>query len=101
MDHSKPSSGYIYGSHGYIFIPDFYKAREIYVYVGDQEKHIELPPIGDGFEEEIIEATQCIKAGKAESSALPPSVSIELMELTDNIRKTIGVIYPFENRYQK
>ena len=97
MDHSKDSSGYIYGSEGSIFMPNFYKAREFYVYKGDEVRHISLPPIGEGFEEEIIEVGKCIKEGKAESDSLPLSVSIEILELSDTIRKTLGVIYPFEN----
>lgn len=97
MDHSKPASAYIFGSDGNIFIPDFYKARELYLRRGEEENHIELPPLGDGFEEEIIEVCQCIKEGKTESDSLPHSVSLELLKLTDTIRKQIGVIYPFEN----
>ena len=96
MDHGKPSSGYIFGSNGYIFLPNFYKARELFICKNGEETRIDLPPIGDGFEEEIYEACQCIKDGKIESIGLPHSVSIELMELTDTIRKMIGVVYPFE-----
>ena len=55
-----------------------------------------MKPIGDGFEEEIIEVCRCISEGRTESETLPLSVSIELMELTDTVRRTVGVIYPFE-----
>lgn len=96
MDHGKPSSGYIFGSKGYIFLPNFYKARELFVCKNGEETRIDLPPIGDGFEEEIIEVCNCICDGKTESDTLPHRVSIELMKLTDTIRKQIGVIYPFE-----
>ena len=97
MDHSKESSGYIYGSEGSIFMPNFYKAREFYLRKGDEVRHISLAPIGEGFEEEIIEVGKCITNGKTESDTLPLSVSIEILELADTIRKAIGVIYPFEN----
>ena len=96
MDHQRPFSAYIYGSEGSIFIPDFYKASEFYIRKGDEERHIEMKPIGDGFEEEIIEVCRCISEGRTESETLPLSVSIELMELTDTVRRTVGVIYPFE-----
>ena len=78
-------------------MPNFYKAREFYVYKGDEVRHISLAPVGEGFEEEIIEVGRCIKEGKTESDTLPLSVSIEILELSDTIRKTMGVIYPFEN----
>ena len=96
MDHSKPSSAYIYGSEGNIIIPEFYKAREFFICKGGEERRVEMKPIGDGFEEEIIEASRCIETGKTESDTLPLSVSIELMEMTDRIRRLIGVVYPFE-----
>ena len=96
MDHGKPSSGYIFGSKGYIFLPNFYKAREFFICKNGEETRIDLPPIGDGFEEEIIEVCECIRDGKTESGTLPHRVSIELMKLTDTVRKQIGVIYPFE-----
>lgn len=96
MDHSKPDSAYIFGSDGSIFIPHFYKASELYLRRGEEETRIEMKPLGDGFEEEIIEVCRCITDGRTESRTLPHSVSIELMELTDTIRKMIGVIYPFE-----
>ena len=96
MDHGKPSNGYIFGSRGYIYLPNFYKARELFICKNGEEARIDLPPIGDGFEEEIIEVCGCIRGGKTESDTLPHRVSIELMRLTDTIRKQIGVIYPFE-----
>ena len=96
MDHSKQSSGYIYGNLGYIFLPNFYKAREFYICKNGEERRVKMPPIGDGFEEEIIEVCRCVAEGKTESDTLPPSVTIEMMELMDAIRKQIGVVYPFE-----
>ena len=96
MDHSKPASAYIYGTKGSIFIPNFYKASEFYLCNGEAERRIEIKPLGDGFEEEIYEACRCISEGRTESDVLPLSVSIELMKLTDTVRKIIGVVYPFE-----
>ena len=55
-----------------------------------------MPPIGDGFEEEIIEVCRCINEGRIESETLPTSVTVEMMELMDAVRKQIGVVYPFE-----
>lgn len=96
MDHSKPFSAYVYGSRGHIFLPDFYKARKLYVCKDGEERCIEAAPLGDGFEEEIIETCRCIREGKTESDILPLSVSIELLELADTVRSRLGISYPFE-----
>ena len=92
----KPESAYIYGTKGRIYLPHFYGAKELHVTVDGEDKHIVKPGIGDGFEEEIYEACNCIMAGKLESDVLPLSESIAIIRQMDRIRKQIGVRYPFE-----
>lgn len=92
----KPADGYIYGTKGYIKVPDFYGAKELFVNVGGVEKHISKPSIGDGFEEEIIEACTCICKGKLQSDVMPMSETLKIMELMDLIRGQIGIKYPFD-----
>lgn len=93
----KPEDGYIYGSKGYIYLPCFYGAQELYVHVGtDTPRHMEKPSIGDGFEEEIMEACACIRAGKTESDIHPMRQSIKILEQMDAIRAQIGLRYPLE-----
>ena len=93
----KPESAYIYGSKGYIFIPDFYKATEFFVRCeGKKEKHFVNKCIGDGFEEEIIEACMCINENKLESDVVPHCDTIKIMEQMDKIRGIIGLKYPFD-----
>lgn len=92
----KPETAYIYGSKGYIYIPEFYGAKELFVSIGNELKHIVKKSIGDGFEEEIIEASECILKGKLQSDILPFEDSIAILEQMDNIRAQIGIKYPFE-----
>ena len=92
----KPADGYIYGTKGYIKLPDFYGAKELFVYSNGQEKHISKPGIGDGFEEEIIESCKCICAGKLQSDIMPADVTLKIMEQMDYIRSQIGLKYPFD-----
>ena len=63
---------------------------------GNEERHVSKPSIGDGFEEEIIEACQCIRSGKTQSDIMPMSESIRILEQMDYIRKQIGLKYPFD-----
>ncbi len=93
----KPEDGYIYGSKGYIHLPCFYGANELYVHVGnDAPRHIKKPSIGNGFEEEIMEVCACIRAGKTQSDVHPMSQSIKILKQMDAIRAQIGLRYPLE-----
>ena len=92
----KPWTGYIYGTKGYITVPQFFGAQEIIVNVNDQERRISRPSIGDGFEEEIMEVCNCLRSGKTQSDIMPMSESIKIMQQMDNIRNQIGLKYPFD-----
>ena len=92
----KPIMGYIYGTKGYIELPQFFCANEIVVDVNNKKTHILKPYMGNGFEEEIIEACNCIRSGKIQSDIMSMSESIRILEQMDYIRQQIGLKYPFE-----
>lgn len=93
----KPETAYIYGTKGQIYLPCFYGAQELFVTVGKETTHIVKDYIGNGFEEEIIEACECIANGKLQSDIMPMDDSIIMMRQMDAIRQQIGIRYPFEN----
>ena len=95
-DVPKPSTGFVYGSNGYIEFPSFYDAQEFILHTGDTTKQVRLPSLGDGFEEEILEVCQCIREGKTESQVLPLNKTIKMLEQMDEVRRQIGVSYPFD-----
>ena len=92
----KPETAYIYGTKGHIYLPNFYGAQEIFVAVGGDARYIEKSSIGEGFEEEIIEVCDCIRAGKLQSDILPLDESIAILKIMDESRKQIDVKYPFD-----
>jgi predicted dehydrogenase len=51
---------------------------------------------GHGLREEAAEFARIVRSGQIESPLMPHSVSIELMEMMDDIRAQIGVKYPQE-----
>ena len=93
----KPETAYIYGTKGHIYLPCFYGAQELFVTVGKHTEHIVKEYIGNGFEEEIIEVCRCIAEGKLQSDIMPMEESITMMQQMDEIRRQIGIRYPFEN----
>ena len=92
----KPATAYIYGTDGYLEIPNFFGATELILHKNGEVTHIEKPYLGNGFEEEIIEVCDCIRLGKQQSDVMPVIKSIQIMEQMDEIRRQIGLQYPFE-----
>ena len=92
----KPETGYIYGTKGYIAVPTFYGAQEVIVSTADGERVVSKPSIGEGFEEEIIEASCCIREGKLESDIMPMNESIRILKQMDEVREQINLKYPFD-----
>ncbi|MBQ6789542.1 MAG: Gfo/Idh/MocA family oxidoreductase [Clostridia bacterium] len=92
----KPEDAYIYGTKGYIHVPNFFGAEEIVVHTDGGEERIVREWLGNGFEEEIIECCKCIGEGKTQSDTLPVEESIRILEQMDKVRAQIGIIYPFE-----
>ena len=49
-----------------------------------------------GYKYEIIEASRCIENSERESKEAPHKLTLELAGIMDEIRRQIGVKYPFE-----
>ncbi|WP_172121067.1 Gfo/Idh/MocA family protein [Actinomyces faecalis] len=49
-----------------------------------------------GFQLEAAEAARCIAAGRTQSEIMPWSATLEVMELMDQVRRDLGVVYPGE-----
>ncbi len=93
----KPNEGYIFGERGWIYCKRFYAPQKLLVHpLGADEYEIDCPYIGNGFEEQILEAAQCLRDGKKESSFVPHAQSRFIVAQMDEIRKKIGVIYPVD-----
>lgn len=89
----KPELGYIYGSKGYIRVPDFYGASEFDVVVDGEVTTHTAPFKGNGFEEEIEEACRCISDGKTQSDTMPLARSMAVLKLMDEIRAQLGIVF--------
>ena len=92
----KPETAYIYGSKGFILIPEFYGANELIIVADGEQRFVKKEYIGNGFEEEIIECCNCINSGKTESNILPLDETITILKQMDEIREQIGIKYPFD-----
>lgn len=94
----KPNEGFIFGEKGYIYAPRFYAPQSYEIRLHGQEiQKVECPYYGNGFEEQIMEASDCICAGLVESPLLPHSQSLKIMRQMDEVRRKIGVVYPADS----
>ena len=94
-------SAKIYGTNGKIFIdPIWHETQGFRMVIGKngkyKEQHFSFPTIGKGFTYEIQECHKCIQKGQRESLLWSHQNSLELITLTDEIRRQSGIVYPFE-----
>nr|WP_315100861.1 Gfo/Idh/MocA family oxidoreductase [uncultured Catonella sp.] len=81
--------GIFYGEKGYIVVNNINNPESIDVFDDKNEliKHISFPEKISGYEYQITETVNCIREGKLESSSMPLSESVYMMELMDEIKK--------------
>lgn len=87
----------ISGTAGSIEIPVFFAAERAILRAGGEEEVEEFPHRANGFEYEIQEVVDCVRAGRTESERMPLSLTLEMAGLCDEIRERLGVVYPFED----
>ncbi len=86
----------IYGTKGYIHMPEYWKAQKICLKSENKEELFEDKRPSWGYDFEVREVNRLIKEGKKESSIVSYKKSIELIEILDETRAKIGLKYPFE-----
>ncbi|MEO8719538.1 MAG: Gfo/Idh/MocA family oxidoreductase [Ginsengibacter sp.] len=89
----------LFGEEGYIELPDFWKAGSVKLF--DKEFNLvetyEDNRPSRGFIFEMQHATDMILDGRIESPVIPHLRSNEIQETMTEIRKQIGLKFPFEN----
>lgn len=92
-----PTHGAVYGTKGHIDIPEFKNPEKVTVYIDGQAPYeIARPFEVNGFEYEIREAQDCVRAGRLESSLMTHEQSVAVMAIMDEIRRQNGFRFPFE-----
>lgn len=94
----------IFGEKGFITVQNFFMAQKAQVHLytnewGNENKvafDIDCPFDVNGYEYEMITATECILNGKTECDVHPYSTSIALCNAMDSLRKDWKMVYPFE-----
>lgn len=98
---------YIYGTKGYFRIPLFWMTQgaELYLYDEDGNAHLEQtishPFSVNGYENEIIEATDCILNGRTETPLHSSQDAISVCKVLDIMRSQWRLVYPCETNAQQ
>lgn len=90
--------GIFYGEKGYIVVENINNPRSIAVYDAEDRllKQTDVPEQISGYEYEVRECIEAIRVGAKESSSMPLSDSVLVMEIMDRLRKQWGMVYPRE-----
>lgn len=89
--------GMIYGSKGRIEFKNINNCKGIRVILNNGDiTEYNTPPQISGYEYEVEESLKAIKAKKTETTFMPHSETVRVMEIMDSLRKEWGIAYPFE-----
>jgi predicted dehydrogenase len=90
-----PGHARIFGTTGWIdVLPRFHHPKSIVLHpFGGESQQFDLPPIGAGYAHELIEATECILAGRTESSAMPLADTLAVQAVLDTALQQLGVSF--------
>lgn len=89
---------HIFGSAGSITVPhNFWEATQATLHrPGREPEALEAPFAINGFEYEIEETMRCVRAGLLQSPQMPHTETLALVAWMDELRRQLGVRYPFE-----
>ncbi len=92
------NEGNINGSQGYIHVDNLNSLEKLWIYDKDGQlvESIVPPQIVNGYEYEVLACKKAIEEGALECQEMPHAETILIMEQMDALRKSWGVVYPFE-----
>ena len=98
FDGAADNALHIFGEEGCISLPhEFWQATEAVLTRADHPSEMVHAPFRiNGLEEEIEEATRCVRAGRTESTRMPHAETLAIIRWLDELRQQLGVRYPFE-----
>lgn len=93
-----PTTATIVGTRGKIEIfGSFYSPTSLRITNGNISKDFPNEYHGHGLREQAIEFEEIVRGKKLESPLMTHKSSLEIMEIMDEVRKQIGLRYPFES----
>jgi predicted dehydrogenase len=94
-----PNEAAILGTKGWIkLLPQMYRPGGLVLHNEGGETHVDDPLAGNGngYQPEIEEVERCLRAGLIESPLIPHADTLAILEILDDARAAVGVVYPGE-----
>jgi predicted dehydrogenase len=90
-----PGAARILGSSGWIELaPRFHHATQLVLHRdGHEPERLTLPHLGEGYAHELIEVTECVRAGRTESSVMPLDDTLAVMAVLEQAGAQLGVTW--------
>jgi len=95
LRHHSPGSARIVGTGGWIEIqPRFHHPTAIVLHrFGADPETITLAPLGVGYAHQLIEVTQCVRAGRTESAVMPLDDTLAVQRILEQACQQLGVVH--------
>ncbi|MCW2618011.1 MAG: putative oxidoreductase [Modestobacter sp.] len=90
-----PGQARVFGTAGWIdVLPRFHHPQTIVLHrAGADPEEITLPQLGGGYSHELIEVTQCLRAGRTESAVMPLADTLAVQEVLEQAAGQLGVTF--------
>ena len=89
---ASPGQLRVFGTEGWIdVLPRFHHPDTIVLHRGDREETVHAPRTGGGYAHELIEVTECVAAGKAQSDVMPLADTVAVQDVMAEVVRQVGV----------
>jgi predicted dehydrogenase len=88
-----PGQARIFGTAGWIdVLPRFHHPETFVLHrTGAEPETITRPPLGAGYSHELIEVTDCVRAGRSESTVMPLTDTLTVQTVLGEVAEQLGV----------
>jgi predicted dehydrogenase len=95
LRHHTPGAARIQGTNGWIEVPPrFHHPHRIVLHRRAREPEtISRPPLGTGYSHELIEVTECVRAGRIESVIMPLRDTLAVQRILNEACEKLGVFH--------
>jgi len=90
-----PGQARVFGTAGWVdVLPRFHHPQTIVVHrAGADPEEITLPQLGSGYSHELIEVTECVRAGRSESAVMPLADTVAVQDVLEQAAGQLGVTF--------
>jgi len=95
LKHHTPGAARIQGTKGWIEVPPrfHHPHRMLLCRRGQEPETISRPPLGTGYSHELIEVTECVRAGRTESLIMPLADTLAVQRILNEACERLGVYH--------